>query len=1379
MRHTFSTRRLRLTAMLISLCAMFHINGREGGFHDLTGKLFSVSNSHINKICQDHLGYIWIATDYGLTRFDGAEAVVFTRTSDAGSLLSNTVLTVMEDSRNNLWVGTTDGIQKFDRSTQTFTTPRLSYPNVPDFSYVNSIIEDRKGNIWFTTSRSGAVCIREGETDPVCYMTTNSRICSNKTTILYEDCFGNIWIGSMDAGISIFNGSTNSMTTLSHNPDDPTSLSSNMIFTIDQTNDGRLFIGSLDGGIDAYDYRTNRVTRDAVKVDGNVYIIRNSPEENAMYIGTDGDGVKKLDLSSGKLTDMEIAVKEFNLSKAKVHDILTDRQGNLWLAVFQKGVLMVPRDREDQMVSFSYNPFYPSLNIGTEPVLCTLQSSDGALWIGTDGDGIYHASAPGEPFRHIPYPASGASTILTIFQDSHGRIWAGNYLNGLSRYNPASGNFQPVIIPIPDIPGGRVKEVNTIAEDSAGNLWIGTNGNGVCIYDPESGANRFHSHDPAQPAKSQLLGNAIHAILFGPDGKVWIGTSDAGLSCLDLSSGRFEHYNSSNMRLSNNCVFSLCLDSSGAVWAATRMGLNRIKDGRTQVFNETNGLLNNLVYGITTDRKGDLWLSTGGGISRLDPVSLEFDNSMTFDRLTCKEFKRGSVCLGNDGRLYFGGVGGVVSFLPGQHRAPRELLRLSLNELTVIDKDDSSGGAGASTSPGPGPGEAPVPLDGKERVDLTSDQNSFTVSFGAIEFSHPESVTYSVMLDGHDNGWITLPPGVRTATWSSLPPGSYTLRVKASIGGYRPVGKELLVVISPPFYLTTFAKLLYALSAIVIIILIVKTIQWRMRQTERRNRQLMQAQTAEQKLQFFTDISHEIRTPLTMILTPLESLRGKTRDKQMLHTIDVMRQNGRRILRLIDQIMDLRRIDNNRMSLAVRKVDIRQFLGEVTGAFSNMAEQRGMDYSVEISPEVPEDMPLDPDKADKVVFNVLSNAFKFTPSGGRISLRASVEDDRLAIRVTDSGPGIPPESRDNVFNRFYQVRETSSMSAPGTGIGLHLARKMMDLHHGSITIEKSGHDGSVFLILFPLTADSYSSAELQPSDKSGTTAHHKAEELPEGAVRKRHEESFQRHATVLVIEDDTSILDYLASKLSEHYNVLTATDGTAGLEMSLTRHPDLILTDIMMEGIDGLELCRKIRANPATCEIPVVMLTAKVTQAQRNEGILAGADAYVTKPFNIDHLLNRVNMLIHQRRMLKEKYSGEETVNEEVVKIKSNDERLLERVRKVVIGQIANPDLSVEYIAREIGVSRSHLQRRLKVAANMNPSEYIRKERMRHAAMMLSKKDVAVSEVAYATGFSTLSHFSTCFREHFGMSPTRYAALRQGASVETPPASGNDAGKSI
>lgn len=1325
----------------IAICAL------AGDFlPDISGRLFKVGNSHINKICQDYKGYVWLATDYGLTRFDGVEAKEFTRTDNAGSLLSNSVLTVMEDSERNLWIGTTNGIQKLDPTTFTFTTPRLTYPNVPDFSYVNSIIEDRKGNIWFTTSRSGVVCICKDKEEPLCYMTTNSGICSNKTSELFEDRFGNIWIGSMDAGVSVFNPENNTMTTLTHTPGDLSTLSSDMIFSITQANDGRLFIGSPDGGIDVYDYRTNKVTRNAIKVEGNVYILKNVADENALYIGTDGNGLYKYDLASLRLNRVDISAKDFDFSKSKIHDIMFDCQGNLWLGIFQKGPLMATIDKSNTIMSLGYNPFTPALHTGTEPVLCALQSTDGAMWIGTDGDGVYTAERLGAPFRHLSPAASGAGVVLTFFQDSRGTIWAGNYLNGLTRYNPATRSFEPVALPLSGASGAKVKEVNTIAEAPDGKLWLGTNGNGICIYDPTTGNIKYYTHNPLGSPDSQLLGNAIHAILFDGNGMVWIGTSDAGLSRLNLSTGTFKHFNTSNMRLSNNCVLSLCQDASGAVWAGTQMGLNRIKDNHTQIFNTTHGLSDNLVYGITADDNCHLWLSTGKGISCLNTEKLEFDDFIPGDRLPAKEFKRGSVCRGLDGRLYFGGVGGMVSFMPGAAKPPRKLMRVDFNELKVIaDNGDRPDSVGTKR----------LPLTDMESVTLDYDCNSFTVEFGAVEFANPENVRYSVRLDDHDKGWIDLPDGVRVASWSLVPPGEYTMRVHASINGFEPVEKALRLIVKPPFYLTPWAKAAYVLILIVAIWSMVKCAQWKLNQIKQRDSELLHARATEMKLQYFTDISHEIRTPLTMILSPLESLRERTRDKESLRTIDVMLHNGNRILRLIDQIIDLRRFDNDSMKLTVREVNLREFIRNISQAFSVVSEQRNIRFAVDIAPELPETVCVDADKIDKVLFNVLGNAFKFTPVNGEISMKLTEENGSLAIRIADTGPGIPPENVGSIFDRFYRVSSSAS-SFSGSGIGLHLSRKMMTLHNGTISVESTSTHGTTFLVTVPL--------DCKPDIEENAASpeiHEKVTVLPDSGGRHADVLTGQKHATVLIVEDSDSIRNYLADKLSEHFNIITAADGNEGLAQTLAKHPDLVLTDIMMDGVDGLELCRKIRANPSTCEIPVVMLTAKITDSQKNDGILAGADVYVTKPFNYGHLLNRINMLIHNRRQLKKKFSGADVLNEDVVKIKSSDERLMERVRKVVVEELANPDLSVEFIAERVGVSRSHLHRRLKIIANMNPSEYIRSERMRHAAELLTTKDVGISEVAYATGFSTLSHFSTCFKDYFGMSPTRYVALNR------------------
>lgn len=1340
--------------LLSLLVAVVALSMRADGLlPDMTGRLLPVCNSHVNGMCQDHKGYIWLATDYGLSRFDGAEVMEFTRTDIGGALLSNSVLTVMEDSRHALWVGTMSGIQKLDPITLTFTTPRLSYPHVPDFSYVNSIIEDRRGNIWFTTSRSGAICLHPDDREPECFMTTNSDICSNKTSELFEDRFGNIWIGSMDSGVTVYNPENGAMTTLRHVPNDESTLSSDMIFSITQANDGRIFIGMPDGGIDSYDYRTNKVTRNAIPVDGTVYILKNVPEENALYIGTDGNGLFRYDMTSRHLSRVDVSVKDFDFKTSKIHDILFDRDGNLWLGVFQKGPMLAMRGDENATVNLGYNPFNPSLHTGTEPVLCVLQSNDGALWIGTDGDGIYHADHLGAPFRHMPVSVAGANVVLTFFQDSRGTLWAGNYLNGLTRYDRGSGKFLAVDLPSDKTSGGKIKEINAIAESPDGKLWLGTNGNGVCVYDPAGGPTKFYSHNPMGDPDRQLLGNAVHAIIFDGDGRVWIGTSDAGLSCLDPATDTFRHFNTSNMQLSNNCVLSLCQDASGTLWVGTRMGLNRIKDNHTRIFNTTHGLLDNLVYGITTDNNGHLWLSTGKGISCLNIDSMEFNNAISSTLTGNKEFKRGSACCGKDGRLYFGGVGGVVSFMPVSANPQRRLSTVDFYSLKVM----SGKNAGDTIDGGV------ISLFDRSVVELGYDSNSFTVSFGAVEYLKPERVSYSVKLENHDQEWIELPRGVRVATWSLLPPGDYSLRVLASIDGFEPVEKALKLIVTPPFYLTVWAKIIYTVLSILALYGLYRFTRRKLNNIKERERQMLHVQATEMKLQYFTDISHEIRTPLTMILSPLESLRERTRDRETLRTLDVMQHNGNRILRLIDQIVDLRAFDNKSVSLTLRNVDLKEFINNLSHSFEIIAEQRNITFKTEISDDVPPTICIDSDKIDKVLFNVLGNAFKFTPVNGAISMTVGVEQGMLAVRVIDSGPGIPADSVDNIFNRFYRAPNAGA-NASGSGIGLHLSLKMMTLHQGSISVERTSPQGTTFLVRIPLDL---CESPVTVSDVIEPEAHGFVTEMPDAKVRHTDDGVNARHATILIVEDSESIRGYLASKLSEHFNVVAVADGEAALTEVLKLHPDLVLTDIMMDGVDGLELCRKIRSNPATCEIPVVMLTAKITDSQKNEGILAGADAYITKPFNYVHLLNRINMLIHNRRKLKEKYSGETeaNMNEDVVKIKSSDEKLMERVRKVVIEHIADPDLSVEFIADSVCVSRSHLHRRLKIVANMNPSEIIRSERMRHAATLLSTKNVGISEVAYATGFSTLSHFSTCFKEYFGMSPTRYVAIHRGSEA--------------
>lgn len=1298
--------------------------------------VFYGSGSHINKILQDHLGYIWLATDNGLTRYDGFNIKTYTR-SDTPSLLSNQILTAHEDSSGELWIGTNDGIQKFIRETETFETPRQSYPGIPDFSYVNSIIEDSKGNLWFTTSRSGLVCFQGKERKPVCYMTTNSHICSDKTTVVFEDKFGNIWVGSNDNGLTMFNPSNRTMINFHKEGGDAGSISGNMIYSIAQGKDGELYVASLDGGVDSYSYRTHRFTGKAVPVEGKPFVLTSDTEKNILYIGTDGNGLYLHDIATGATRPVEPDVRDFDVRHSKIHDIIKDSQGNIWAAVYQRGALIIP-SRNNGIEKFGYNPFNEARNIGNEPVLSIFKDSGNALWIGTDGDGVY-LKPQGQGFRHINSP-SDPEIVMCIYEDSRGDVWAGAYLGGLYKYNRGSGHFQKVL---PSGAESGMGTVNVISEDREGRLWIGTNGNGIYIYNPAGGATERLVHSREKNAESQICGNTIHAICFDRNGNVWIGTSDSGMTMYNRGNGKFQQYNLANRQLNNNCVYSIVEDRSGNIWASTATGLVSISGGKPYIFNMSHGIPETSVYGLLTDNDGNIWYSSPLGVNCFNIKDRKTIRHFSPSAMGCREFKRGAAFSDESGRLYFGGVGGAVSFVPEDLTPSAEINTLRFNDLTVVPKSNTE------NIP------AVIPLHNGDEVKLNYRDNTFTVSFGAFEFITPEAVEYQIFLENYNDAWIEIPSGSQSISFAELPPGNYILHVKAHLGESE---KEtsLPITISPPAYKTTTAKIGYG----IIIILLVLIATWIIRKTNlnrmEHKRLLQEERIKEEKLQFFTDISHEVRTPLTLILSPLASLKKTVTDKKIINTFEMMESNGQRILRLIDQVIDLRKYDNDRMSLQLSETDIREFLNNICNSFSNILAAKKISLSLSFSDEVPKEILIDRDKIDKVVFNVIANATRFTPADGSISVTADIDGNNdLRIRISDTGPGIPPDQQEAIFERFYQVK--SGKQTGGTGIGLHLSKKMMKSHFGNIFVENSNEEGTTFAIIIPLNTQKYSSAEIVETATANLKAPVTLNTSPESGSFEIT--GLSKPHTVLLIEDDVSIINYITASISKQYNVISATDGASGLEAVLRHRPHCVVTDIMLEGTDGLEICRRIRSNNETCDIPVIIITAKASEEQRIEGLEAGADSYIVKPFNMEYLRTQISMLIHSRRVMREKFSNSALINEDVVGMKTVDEKLLSRLEAVVVEEISNPELSVQFIADKIGVSRSHLHRKLKELTNTNPVAYIKNARMKHALILLTEKGMSVSEVAFATGFNSLSHFSTVFKEFYGMSPTKFVLL--------------------
>jgi len=1344
-------RQIFISCIFVAFCCT-NLNANTDKFYGLKEKL---SNSHVNNIYQDKQGYIWVCTDNGLNVFDGSEfKTYYHRQNDTTSLVDNSVLTVLEDRKGNFWVGTTSGLQLFNRDTEKFSSIHFSYPRITDFSYFSSILEDVKGNIWVSTSRSGAICLREGSHQPIYYLQTNSNICSNKINTLFEDKFKNIWIGSQDNGISILNVQNHTLVNYSYNPSDVNSLSSNKVYSILENNDGNVLVGTIDGGINLFSYSEKRFIRNYLP-SGNVVFTMKRGNNNNLWIGTDGLGLKSYDYKTKQITTYETDLNTVDLRKAKVHSILQDNQGNLWIALYQDGILMIP-SKKKVFKNIGFNPFYSEKSIGSECVLSVLEDSNGKVWVGTDGDGIYRLDAQRKVEKHYTNEKLNASVILSIFEDSQKRIWLGTYWSGLFLYNASSDSFRKIPL---IVNGNEIKDINIIRGDNNGNLWIGTNENGLCAFNPTTNQIRSYTYDILKSG-NQISSNSVQTI-FVENNVVWIGTSSAGLCSLNMNSNSFTDYKKESGKINNN-ITVICRDKRNNLWVGTKQGLNCIdnKKGIVKLYTESDGLANSSITGIQVDAHNNLWISTSLGLSHFNQVKKSFINYYASDGLMNDEYRRGAYFQSKTGELFLGGTEGLSSFFPFKIQEPAYLKNLVFTNLYIYNEKVEVGENSYLKKN----------INVAEEITIDHKITSFSLGFVAIEYNNPGKVVYQVKMVGFDNEWKTLPMGSKLATYTNLRYGNYKFQVKAYFPNSKSIERSISIVVLPPFWLTWWAKLFYSLVVLALGYLGYKQMLRRLEQRKNELQKDNEKQIIQSKLQFFTDISHEIRTPLTLILTPIERLIKETPDGSLRNTYKLINLNGQRILRLVNQIMEMRKLDKGQVKLLASETEVKTFIKEIVSSFDNIIEERKCEFILEFANNLPE-VWIDHEKMDKVIFNVLSNAFKYTPKEGKISMKVDTFKDDLRIRISDSGPGIPENQRETIFNRFYQIQNESNFNKIGTGIGLHLSRSLLEIHHGSIYVEDCTDSGICFTIRIPLN-NSYLQADEMTNNQSvvslaGLVQPSLNLDLSEEAEPVRHFQTSNKFKfKLLVVEDNKDIRSYITDILSKEYQIIQAENGNSGLELAIQELPDCVITDVMMDGMDGIELCKKIKTNDKTCHIPVIILTAKTSVEQRIEGLEVGADSYIPKPFNIDHLQIRVSKLIELRQTIKEKYEGKYEIAQEQIKIKSVDEKLLEKFEIIVKEQLDNPDLSIEIISQQIGISRSQLQRKLKQITNQNPSDYLKTMRLKYAAILLTSKNLSISEVTYACGFASLSHFSNSFRDFYGMSPSRYVEINKNKPSE-------------
>ncbi len=1343
----------------ILLIFLFRLQSQTGTFYSTDNVL---SNSLINSIYQDSRNYIWIATEDGLNKYDGVRFGIYHKKKDDNtSLKNNYVRTLFEDSKGRFWVGCINGLMLYNRAEDTFTEVPIYFRNQPVTTHITSIIETKNGEILISTSGGGI--IRSTDNYKTFSVDENlfPRLCSRYLISLFQDKKGLIWIASENQGLNLYNPKTGDIKSYKS----PVGIGSNQISSICEDDQGNIFVGTLTGGLFRYNSSINAFSQ-VDYVNPNISLPVKSllfDKNKRLLVGTDGRGIKYLNKVTGRLEDFQIKTAMFDFSRTKVHALCQDKVGNLWVGLFQKGVFLSP-NHPNKIQYWGMKSYYQNV-IGSNCVMSVLKDSDGILWIGTDNDGLYGLT--GNVSRHFELISNVngvSSTIMSIQEGKKNTLWLASYLDGLMKFDKPSGKITRYYNNSPELSNNTSRnKAMCIAHDTKNRIWVGTNGAGVQVFDINSSqyVSQFIFHEEDSTG---IANNWVNCIKRDGDSLMWIGTYE-GVSSVDLRTNKIKTYRTQKGVLPGNIVMAIARDRKGKMWFGTTEGLACYipKTGESLHYSTKDGLAGNSICGILEDYNGNLWISTHSGISKFIPESNKFVNLYAYDGLQGNEFSTGAVAITEDGEMIFGGVGGVSSFYPKDIKDQRAPIKLVLTGLYVFDKLVVKGQKSGSHK------IIDNFISDIDRIKLNYKDNMFTLEFSTFDFGSSESVYYRYKMEGLNNQWITTEKGINRISFTNLNYGRYKLRIKACVNNQESVEKVIKVVIYPPWYLTWLAKIIYFILFILLGWIVFKVLMERINHKQEMLRREHLEQVNEGKLQFFINISHEIRTPMSLIISPLEKLIAENDDPKKQSVYQLMYRNSQRILRLINQLLDIRKIDKGQMFVKMSETDLVGFIDDLMTTFDYQAKKRGINLIFDHSMSELKAW-IDVNNFDKVLVNILSNAFKFTPEKGEIIVHLNKGENPtfnnalknyFEIIVSDTGIGLEEDKIERIFERFYQIDNSLTDVNFGTGIGLHLAKNLVGLMHGEIFARnKTKGQGCEFVVRLPLGDAHLSPSEREMgnipvlhSDANKTMIEESDADI---IVKKTRPKTKYR---VLIVEDEAEIRHYLHNELADMYHIKECVNGKEALDYILKEKPDLVISDVMMPEMDGITLCKKLKANSNINHIPIILLTAKSRDEDKAEGFDIGADAYVAKPFNVDLLKKRIANIIENRERLEYKPAKSDENNALIkpVVLKTNDQILFEKIVKIINENIADSELNVEMLAVGVGMSRVHMHRKLKELTNMSARDFIKSIRLKQAADLLCNQKLTVSEVAYALGFNNLSHFSTVFREFYGMSPKEYA----------------------
>ncbi len=1083
---------------------------------------------------------------------------------------------------------------------------------------------------------------------------------------------------------------------------------------------GNIWIGTRQDGIIYYDKHKRTVKQILNNPNNPASLISNciltifTDQRKNIWIGTQY-GISTTNIKEKIINTIipdESPKFEFD---NKIHKVFKDSYGNIWCSTLSDKIFVYDKNLKLKYVFFEENGQNNFIGSG---YFSFCEDSKGRLWLGSKGSGLFmldlkkfHDNLHNARFTQFSYNASdeysiNGNNIYDILEDNENRIWIALFGGGLDlvveknnqflflSYNQFLDRHSPITI----------DQGRCLMQDRNGKIWYG-GVNGLLCFLPQENNNMpvnvdFYYFNKGN--KETITYNDINTVYQGKDGKIWIGTYGGGLNAFVPETKKFVHYSI------------------------------------------TDGLSNNIVYGIIEDRKEDLWISTKNGLSKYNIKKDHFINYTVSEGLPTNEFCETKPLISNVS-LFFGTINGIIHFKPEDLDTPKEIPEILFTDLLVSNKVIEVNKEGPLTND----------INLAEEIRLNYNQNNFSISYVTNDFQIHDSQKFEYILNGFDDKWY-IGNKYQTITYTNIPPGNYTLVLKltSDIDGEHFHKKELKVIIVPPVWKTNWAYAVYLAILIFIFHFLVQSLR---RFNALRNSLRLEKEVTNFKLTFLTNISHELRTPLTLIIQPIKDIFSEHKiNDQTRSLLEIASHNADKLLILANEIMDFRRLQTNSEKLNVKENEVVTFFNDTTEDFIYVAKKYDIKYErfINVSEK---NFWFDPEKIEKIINNLLTNAFKFTAPKGKVIITLHAESDKFSITVEDTGKGIDLNRHNKIFNRFYN--KDSAFFSQGAGIGLSLVKEFVKLHNGNLDIFSEENIGTKFVVIIPGRKEDYTEEELSESCnwetgvETGKYIKHMIASVEEYNEKT---EVNKKEYKMLLVENNQELLNMLYQKLKNCYAISTASNGLEGLKAANKEQPDIIITDLLMPGMNGMDMTREIKNNFETCHIPVIMLTAKSTAEDRIEGYDIGADAYITKPFDFEVLIGRINNLLTQRKLLKQKFNNDLNFKSNSIALNFKDQEFIESTVKLVVNRMEDSNFNLEDIYRELGYSKTVFFNKIKALTGHCPSNFIRKIKLNEAARMLRSSGFNVSEVAARIGYSDINFFRRQFKKQFSKTPSEF-----------------------